>query len=274
MKKVSLLVAMFAFILASSCKTENKKEENKEADTKMDQEQTMDDSQESKITLTKLEGSPKFDEAALSMIMPDKNMVDAGEVEFKFDVENYELGTATKTDTDLGIAESKKGQHVHFIVDNGPYSAQYEDSFSKDLEKGEHVVLAFLSRSYHEAVKNKNAFVIKKMTVGDVADADKMDVDFSAPHMFYSRPKGTYSGEDAKKVMLDFYLLNAELGENAHQVKATINGEEFTITDWVPYVMEGLPMGENTVKLEFMDADGNMVDSPYNPVTRNFTLEK
>lgn len=273
MKKVSLTIAMFALIFASSCKTENKKDADTTAADQMEQEQDVSD-EKSKITLTKMQGSPKFDDAALSMTKPTKDQVAAGEVEFQFDVENYELGIPTETDSDLGIAESKKGQHVHFIVDNNPYSAHYEDSFTKNLEEGDHTVLAFLSRSYHEAVKNKNAYVIKKLSVGDVSEENKLDVDFSAPHMFYSRPKGTYSGKDTQKVMLDFYLLNTDLSDGGNKVKATINGEEFMITEWTPYVMEGLPMGENTVQLELLDADNNRVESPYNPVTRTFTLEK
>ena len=100
-----------------------------------------------------------------------------------------------------------------------------------------------------------------------------MEADLTVPHMFYSRPKGTYKGEDTKKVMLDFYLLNCTLEPNGYNVKATINGKEFLIDEWAPHYITGLPMGEATIKLELMDADGNSVDSPFNPVERTVTLE-
>jgi len=277
MKKITLFLALSTMIMATSCKNDKKKEDKMDAETeiKSDDSKKMDDKEMEKkaeITLTKLEGSPKFDDASLEMTLPNAMKLPAGEVTFGFNVENYDLAAATKTDMDLGLAESAKGQHVHFILDNAPYSAHYEDSFSKDLTQGDHVVLAFLSRSYHESVKNPNSYVLKKFSIGEPTKEQQMDVDFSAPHMFYSRPKGTYKGADTKKVMLDFFLVNADLTQ--HKVRATINGQEFMIDEWVPYVMEGLPMGKNTIMLEFLDADGQLVDSPFNPVERIVTLEE
>ena len=90
--------------------------------------------------------------------------------------------------------------------------------------------------------------------------------------MFYSRPKGTYTGAATEKVMLDFFLLNTDISPSGNKVRATINGEEFMITEWAPYQIEGLPMGVTTVKLELLDASGNLVDSPFNPVERTVTL--
>ena len=277
MKKITLFLALSTMIMATSCKNDKKKEDKMDAETEMksDESKKMDDKKMEKkasITLTKLEGSPKFDDASLEMTLPNAMKVPAGEVTFAFDVENYDLAAKTKTDMDLGLAESDKGQHVHFILDNAPYSAHYEDSFSKDLTQGDHVVLAFLSRSYHESVKNPNSYVLQKMSVGNPTEDQQLDVDFSAPHMFYSRPKGTYTGDDTKKVLLDFFLVNTDLTN--HKVRATINGQEFMIDEWVPYVMEGLPMGENTIKLELLDENGELVKSPFNPVERTVTLEE
>ena len=44
------------------------------------------------------------------------------------------------------------------------------------------------------------------------------------------------------------------------------------IDTWQPYYIEGLPMGENTITLTLVDAEGKKVDTPLNPVTRKFTL--
>ena len=90
--------------------------------------------------------------------------------------------------------------------------------------------------------------------------------------MFYSRPKGLYTGDDTKKVMLDFYLVNTDL--SAHKVEADINGQKFTIDKWQPYYMEGLPEGENKITLTLVDSTGQPVKNAFNPVTRTFTLEK
>jgi hypothetical protein len=63
------------------------------------------------------------------------------------------------------------------------------------------------------------------------------------------------------------------LDPKGNRVKATINGSEFIIEQWQPYIMEGLPLGENTVSLELVDKDGNFVDGPFNKVQRKFTLK-
>ena len=103
--------------------------------------------------------------------------------------------------------------------------------------------------------------------------AESPDFDLSAPHMFYSRPKGEYVGKDTEQVMLDFYLVNTTLSPTGNKVRATINGTEFMLDRWLPYIIQGLPMGENTIQLELVDNSGNVLPGPYNSVTRTFTLK-
>jgi hypothetical protein len=45
------------------------------------------------------------------------------------------------------------------------------------------------------------------------------------------------------------------------------------LSQWVPYMMEGLPMGENTVKLELVNNSGTLIPGPFNSVVRTFTLQ-
>lgn len=151
--------------------------------------------------------------------------------------------------------------------------AHYGSTFEIDLEPGYYVALAFLSRSYHESVKADDAFAIIDFVV-DKASKKNVIPDLSKPHMFYSRPKGTYKGADAEEVLLDFFLANVDLSPEGYKVIATINGKEETITKWAPYVMQGLDNGKNTINLKLVDGSGNMVASPFNNVTRTITLEK
>jgi len=224
------------------------------------------------ITLSAAADSPEYMDAILQLNSPlDGAELPSGSVDFNFTVTNYELGVQTPDASDKPLANSADGQHIHLIVDNHPYSAHYEPEFQNEMEDGHHVVLAFLSRSYHESVKNPEAYSLIQVTVGD---AEGEDMDLTAPHMFYSRPKGSYSGADTEKLLLDFYLVNTDLSEGGNNVRVTVNGDtEFTITEWKPYVLENLPMGENTIKLELLDNNGNLIDSPYNPVERTITLE-
>lgn len=221
------------------------------------------------IELTKVT-SPRYPQSSLSLQSPKPgSKIDAGKTAFDFNVKNYNLKTQTPDVKKKNCANSKKGQHIHLILNNQPYTAHYKSSFQKQLDKGHYVVLAFLSRSYHESIKTSKAKVLTQVTVGD---AKNKDVDLSKPHMFYSRPKGTYLGKDTSNLLLDFYVANANLSKDGHKVRATINGTSFTITDWKPYFINGLPMGENKIKLEFLNSEGNLVESPFNPVTRTVTL--
>ena len=224
------------------------------------------------ITLTKAPASPKYPDAQLSKLDVTTTATDSGfVVDYNFDVQNYELGAQTEDAATRGIANSGKGQHIHYIVNNGPYAAHYMPGVNDMLDEGNYVVLAFLSRSYHESVKSEGAFYVENLTLGDV---EANDADLTAPHLFYSRPKGTYKGDDTKKVMLDFYLLNTTLSADGNKVRATINGTEFMIDEWAPHYIEGLEMGTVTIKLELIDADGNAVPGPFNSVERTVTLEE
>lgn len=209
--------------------------------------------------------SPTFGDATLASM-------DYKEGTFNFGVENYELAAQTEDAPTKMCANSAKGQHIHLIVNDSPYAAKYEASFAHDVADGDHHILAFLSRSYHESIKNGNAHIAKKVTVANKSITASEDI--TTPMLFYSRPKGTYVGEDTKKLMLDFFLVNADLGAD-YKVKVEINGDKaFTVDAWKPYFLEGLPMGDNKVKLTLLDKDGNAVNTPLNPVERVFTLKE
>ncbi len=187
------------------------------------------------------------------------------------DITNFQL---TKTTGGLHtghLANSTQGQHIHNIVDNQPYTAHYETKFSKPVAEGHHVVLSFLSRSYHESLKHRGAYDLRVVTLGN--PPAQPDFNAKAPHLFYSRPKDTYTGPaETQRVMLDFYLVNTTLEPGGNNVRATINGTEFLLDRWLPYIMEGLPVGQNTVKLELVDPSGALIPGPFNSVTRTFTV--
>ena len=191
-------------------------------------------------------------------------------INFSFNVENYKLGEQTPGAIENGLANSAKGQHIHMIVNNGPYSAHYTSDFSKDLNQESNLILFFLSRSFHESVKNPNAFSLIQIN-SDEENSESYDL--NSEFLFYSRPKGIYKGNDTKKLLLDFYLVNTEISSNGNKVRVTINEKEFIIEEWTPYYIEGLPLGEVTVKLELLNSNGELIDTPFNPVERKVTLQ-
>ena len=214
-----------------------------------------------KISLTKLQGSPDYDKAKLTL-----KSFNESTNEFNFGVDNYELGIQTKNEFKFKLANSAKGQHIHFIVNNEPYSAHYINKFQKKLRDGNNVILAFLSRSHHESVKNPNAYIFTQIGEGEKVDLEKQ-------YLFYSRPKGTYTGEDTEKLLLDFYLVNTSLSSGGNKVRVTIQDSEFLIDEWAPYIIEGLPKGEISIKIELLNSQGKLIETPFNPSIRKITLK-
>lgn len=259
-------IMLLLVVVMASCK-QQKKENTEQAE-----EQVQVEIEQPKTTLEKLEGSPAYADAVLQLEEPKNTKIsEGGEVNFAFTMNNYELGAQTEGPNAERLANSGKGQHIHFILNNQPYSAHYEPTFAKEIPNGVHHLVAFLSRSYHESVKNESTVVVKKLEIGPNA-TDSLGLDMEAPTLIYSRPKGTYSGKDTENLLLDFFVLNTILSEDGNKVKTTVNGEEFMITEWAPYVVKGLPMGEVTINLELVDAEGNLIPGPFNTVTRTVML--
>lgn len=246
------------FVLLFSCKNEPKKAVEKAPEKVV--------APATKYTLTPFQPSQDYSKAEIeSMFYKD------GTFNFEVGGEGYQLGEQTPDAAAKMCANSGKGQHIHLIVGTAPYAAKYVPEFEHAVADGDHQLLAFLSRSYHESIKSPTAFVGLNATVesGTMTKSEPI----TDPTLFYSRPKGTYVGKaNTDKVMLDFYLLNADLGAD-YSLKADINGETHTLGKWQPYYIEGLPMGENTVTLTLLDKAGNRVNSPINPVSRTFTLK-
>jgi hypothetical protein len=228
--------------------------------------------QSQQITLTKLENSPSYSDAALILNGHDSISYSAKDsIHFDFEVKNYRLGVQTESKNANDLANSKKGQHIHFILNNEPYSAHYSPNFKKEIPKGVNHLVAFLSRSYHESVKNENSVVVKKLIVGsDTPDTNKLDM--AAPTLIYSRPKGSYSGKDTARILLDFFVLNTTISKNGNQVRVTINNSEFIVTEWAPYIISGLPMGKTTLELALLDVENKLIPGPFNSVKRTITL--
>ena len=213
------------------------------------------------IELNELKGSVNFINSKLTL---KEYIVDSTSNKFTFEVESYKLGNQTEKTHVPNLANSDKGQHIHLITNNGPYSAHYESEFEKYIEEKNSIILAFLSRSYHESVKNKNAYVL--MQTGEKYNLNN-------EYIFYSRPKGKYSGNAAEKILLDFYLVNTEISKEGNRVRVTINDQEFMIYKWVPYYIEGLQKGETTIKLELLNNNNKLVETEFNPTTRTIKID-
>lgn len=176
----------------------------------------------------------------------------------------------------LGNYEVAPGaQHVHLILDNEPYQPIYDASkpvVLKNLAPGSHTLRAFPSRAWHESIKNPEAFAYVNFAVKKADGARKIAPD--APLLTYSRPKGTYEGEAAESILMDFWLRNAEISPTGYKVRYTLDGKSTVLTEWLPVYFEGLANGTHTLKLELLDPAGKVDPGAYNTTTRQFTVKR
>ena len=233
------------------------------------------------VSIAKVSGSPEFAGATLTAKMPTAEAVgkDSAKVTFNFDVKNYELKAQTADNGAKGCNNSDKGQHIHFILDNAPYKALYEPKNEVTLANNtEHYLMCFLSRSYHESLKNKEAAVMIHFKIDEKGHYKKLE-DPKTPMVFYSRPKGDYIGKDTANVLLDFYVWNASLAADAYKVKADISNQSITgqglsatVSKWEPNFIQNLGTGKCKVILTLIDKDGKQVEGPMTSATREFNM--
>jgi hypothetical protein len=183
------------------------------------------------------------------------------------------------------------GNHVHVIVDNEPYiavrdvsapldiAALVRDNLHHELTPGRHVVRMFPSRPHHESVKVEGNFFVAEFENG--RGESNVRVDARAPMLTYSRPKGCYAS--GSRVLVDFYLSNVPNFGTHHRVAVSVDGTDIgEISEWRPYFLENLPVGEHDVRLRLMDGGGLMVPDgmratdavagSFNDTTRRITI--
>lgn len=274
------LLSMFGIFVLIALITLGCKQTQDVADQSSTEESQSD---EPKVEIVVGERSPAFPDAKVRFnVINNGDVLEDNKVSVIVDVWNYELGIQTDTPRAKEIANSAKGQHAHIILDNDPYFANYQAGVPFDLgelDEGAHSLVVFPSRSYHESVKAEGSADFVNFYVGK--QEGEFMLDETKPTIIYSRPKGKYEGKDAEKIMLDFYLLNAELGENSYKAKYTIrkneaNAQEYsiTMTEWYPAFVIGLESGEYIITLQLLDKDGNLVDGPFNNTERSISVVK
>lgn len=228
------------------------------------------------LRIVKGEIGPEFPDAKFEIVTPGPDEVVTGDsIMVTTKLAGVELKAPTAGEGANGLAYSKDGQHIHVIIDDQPYMAMYDETFSVGkLEPGVHTLRAFPSRSWHESIKMPNVFVAHTFYVGEKNGEPLLDP--AKPLLTYSRPKGEYVGKDAQKIMIDFYLANCELGPDKFKVIASVDGKALdTLTEWVPYYIEGLKEGEHRIGLKLIGPDGNAVQNgSFNDAAQTITVRK
>jgi hypothetical protein len=234
----------------------------------------------SNVTIAPVGDSAHYPKVKLQIVSPREGQVlpnPNDSVRIVMMVTGYELGKRTPGDSAKGIAFSNEGQHVHVIVDDKPYMANYKNGQPFNvgiLAPGPHTLRAFPSYSWHESIKSPGAFATKTFYIGSGPKDNKLATanNLQGPLLTYSRPKGSY--KVGQPILLDFYVTNAKLASDGYKVAVWVDGKQVTTIDtWQPYYIKGLNAGKHTVHLQLLDASGNAVSGSYNSPQQEISVE-
>jgi len=223
------------------------------------------------VQMRALQGLGQFPASRINLISPRSfQTLPAGQpVKVSYTIENYDVGQPPT-----------HGQHVHVILDNTPYFADYDHggtAIFNDVAPGTHTLVIFLSRRFHLSLKNPQAVAVATFFVGGKVEPEKIPGP-KTPMLIYSRPKAGYTQSDgsAANIMCDFYLRHCRLSPDGYKVRISVNGVvDRTVTKWEPFILlTNPPLGKYDIKLDLLDATGALAKSPWNSATRTITIDK
>jgi len=143
------------------------------------------------------------------------------------------------------------------------------------LAEGEHVLSAHVCLPNRQSVKVPGGISVHRFWIGKKTQGM---YESTAPMLVLGGPFGRYSGADADEILIDYYLLNAALGDKGHSVRMTLKGpglpeegtERFT-REWRPWNIVSPHNDEYTLKVELLDPSSNT--PPGGAIVRSFSVD-
>jgi hypothetical protein len=184
----------------------------------------------------------------------------------------------------LKVPNQPSGSYVQLVLDGRPIDTvtnfrggiKLTDLAGPEgLSEGEHVLVAYVCLSNRQSVKAPGGISVHRFWIGKKTDGAYQS---TAPMLVLGGPYGKYSGSTADEILIDYYLLNAAVGDKDHSVRMTLKGpglpeegtERFT-REWRPWNIVSPHNGEYTLKIELLDPSGNT--PPGGEIVRTFKVE-
>ncbi|MBL4669516.1 MAG: hypothetical protein JKY30_09680 [Flavobacteriales bacterium] len=144
---------------------------------------------------------------------------------------------------------------ISYLANNYSLSQFKTDVFEVEFLYGNNVFLAFLTDKNGISIKTNKGSVLRNAVLGGVESL----FDMKQPHLFYYLPQA-----ETNEPILDFYLVNTAISKNGNKVKVMINESEFMINKWAAYKIDGLKKENNSVRIQLIDENGDLIDGPFN----------
>ena len=171
-----------------------------------------------------------------------------------------ELNTKQFTEGENHLSFSVTGTQdysISYLANNYSLSQFSSDIFEVELMFGNNVFLAFLTDEKGIGIKTNKGCVLKNAVLGTEAESL---FDMNQPHLFYYLPQANTSSD----AILDFYLVNTNISKSGNKVKVIINESEFILNKWAAYKISGLKNTDNSVRIQLIDKNGNLIEGPFN----------
>jgi hypothetical protein len=170
-------------------------------------------------------------------------------------------GTPIFKNAQLGL-----GPHLHLLLDRVPTESIYDLNTPitlNNLSPGTHTLQVLANKPWHESWKNPQAFA--QVTFHVLAKSTDSP-NAQTPQLISVQPMEV----GAEPWLLDFYVANAPSHVDAEhplrqiadwRVRATVNEQSFEVNRDEPIYLRGLRPGVNVLKLEYLNAQGQVADS-------------
>jgi hypothetical protein len=175
-------------------------------------------------------------------------------------------GTPIFKNAQLGL-----GPHLHLLLDRVPTESIYDLNTPitlSNLSPGTHTLQVLANKPWHESWKNPQAFA--QVTFHVLAKSTNQfntgSPNAQAPQLISVQPTEVGS----EPWLLDFYVANAPSHVDVQhplrsiadwRVRATVNEQSFEVNRDEPLYLRGLRPGVNVLKLEYLNAQGQVADS-------------
>lgn len=145
---------------------------------------------------------------------------------------------------------------------------------TKNLERGQIVVTVIALNNYNESIKFGGAMETRVVNYkASLQRNPKLDEKLSKPYILYNEPYGDF--EEGVPILLDFIVMNTNLGAQADKVKVYIDGNpQETLSQWVPYQITNLPPGTHSIRLVLVDENGKPYPEPFGPQQTTIVVQK
>ena len=184
----------------------------------------------------------------------------------------------------LKVPYQPSGSYVQLVMDGRPIEPvksfqggiKLTDLAGPDgLADGEHVLSAHVCLSNRQSVKVPGGISVHRFWIGKKTPGSYQS---SAPMLVLGGPYGHYSGEAADEILIDYYLLNAKVGEKDYAIRMTLKGpglsEDGTdrlTREWRPWIIVSPHNGTYNLKVELLGPDGKI--PPGGMIERTFTVD-